>query len=374
VNAANATNATRNARTQPLRDMRVFNNWNVVAKAWYVAMPSKRLARGAARSMDVCGQWVVLFRGEDGTVRALDGYCPHMGTDLGIGRVMGNEIRCFFHHWRYDGSGRCTHVPCQKEIPARARLQAYAVQEKHGFIWVYPDREAPAPVVEHAELEGMATAWVHGAAYLRTCHHHVTMINGIDPQHLATVHDIDIAMRMDLREDRPGLLDITLTGELPAKRLVDRAARRLLGPRYSYRMRYDNASVGCLTMLKGVSWLGRGRPLPELYMLFAYRPMSHGKTLVQPIFVTRKRPGFTGWLVSRALMALTRRAFAALQGEDGLVYENMRFHPHALLAMDEPVARFVAHVNRLEPSVWSSPAAGPLCPVDLADAQVGAED
>ncbi|HYR33652.1 MAG TPA: aromatic ring-hydroxylating dioxygenase subunit alpha [Burkholderiales bacterium] len=347
---------TKNPRTQPFPTMPVFNNWDVVAKAWYVALPSRELRRGAVRSMDLCGQWVVLYRGDDRRVRALDGYCAHMGTDLGIGSVVGNDIRCFFHHWRYDGEGRCTHIPCQAEIPSGAKLQAYCVEEKYGFIWVYPDRSAPSGVVEHSELAGEEVVWMHGAPYERRCHHHVTMINGIDPQHLRTVHGIDIAMEMDLHEsEAQGLLDITLTGELPAARAVERAARWLLGPRYSYRMRYANASIGCLTMLKGVSWFGSGRPLPELYMIFAYRPLARGRTLVQPIYLARRGAGIKGWLAARFLMWLTKRAMLALQGEDGLVYENMRFQPGALLPMDAPVVRFISHVNRLEASKWSAP-------------------
>jgi len=62
-----------------------------------------------------------------------------------------------------------------------------------------------------------------------------------------------------------------------------------------------------------------------------------------------------GWLAARFLMWLTKRAMLALQGEDGLVYENMRFQPGALLPMDAPVVRFISHVNRLEASKWSAP-------------------
>lgn len=344
----------KNAGTQPFKTMPVFNNWDVVAKAWYIAIPSGQLRLGKARSMDLCGQWVVLFRGMDGRVRALDGFCPHMGTDLGIGRVVGNEIRCFFHHWHFDGKGQCTHVPCQPEVPFGARLQSYAVEEKYGFIWVYPDRLAPASVVVHSELEEEDLVWVHGRPYERSSHHHVTMINGIDPQHLRTVHGIEISMEMDLREnEHEGLLDITLTGELPASRSVERLARWLLGARYSYKMRYASASIGCLTILKGVSWFGSGRSLPELYMIFAYRPLAPGRTLVQPIYLARRRPGVFGWLTSLLLIWLTQRALIALRGEDGMVYENMRFQPGALIPIDAPVAKFIAHVNRLEISMWS---------------------
>lgn len=83
--------------------MKIFNNWDVVAKGWYIACPSRDLLRCQAKSLDICGQKIVVFRGQDGTVRALDAYCPHLGTDLGIGRVDGNLIRCFFHHWAFDG-------------------------------------------------------------------------------------------------------------------------------------------------------------------------------------------------------------------------------------------------------------------------------
>lgn len=358
-----------NARTQPFKAMPVFNNWDVVAKAWYVALPSAALPRGTARSLLLCGQKVVLFRGEDGRVRCLDGFCPHMGTDLGIGTVVGDTLRCFFHHWRWDGDGRCAGIPAleargtpgPEHHPPGARLEAWATEEKYGFVWVWPDRVAPYPVVDHSELAGEDLVVEHGEPYTRACHHHVTMINGIDPQHLRTVHGIDIDMDMQVAEDRPGLLDITLTGELPRARPAERAVRALLGPTYSYKMRYAEGSIGCLTILRGVSWFGGGTPLPELYMIFAYRPEGPGRTLVQPIYLARRRPGWVGALTARFLMFLTRRAFFALQGEDGKVYENMRFQPGALLPVDAPVARFVGWVNRLEPSRWSrAPAPEPV--------------
>jgi hypothetical protein len=89
-------------------------------------------------------------------------------------------------------------------------------------------------------------------------------------------------------------------------------------------------------------------------MIFAYRPLARGRTLVQPIYLARRRAGVKGWLVERFLMWLTRRMMLALQGEDGKVYENMRFATEALLPIDAPVAKFIAHVNRLEPSPWSA--------------------
>ncbi|MEM1240864.1 MAG: Rieske 2Fe-2S domain-containing protein, partial [Cyanobacteria bacterium P01_H01_bin.26] len=63
----------------------IFNNWDIVAKGWYLAATSKEIPIETVKSFDICGQRIALFRGSDGQVRALDAHCPHMGTDLGIG-------------------------------------------------------------------------------------------------------------------------------------------------------------------------------------------------------------------------------------------------------------------------------------------------
>jgi 3-ketosteroid 9alpha-monooxygenase subunit A len=56
-------------------------------------MSSTELKIGAVKSIRLCGQELVLFRGENGKVSALDAYCPHMGTHLGKGKVVGNNVR-----------------------------------------------------------------------------------------------------------------------------------------------------------------------------------------------------------------------------------------------------------------------------------------
>lgn len=343
-----------NQSTQPLAEMPVFNNWGVVAEGWYLALPSRDLPRGAARSLTLCGHHVVLFRGEDGQVRCLDGFCPHMGTDLGIGRVDGDQLRCFFHHWSFDGEGRCRDIPCGSPIPEAARLHSWATDERYGFIWVYPAPEAPARVPAHEELEDDEVVWVHGFPYYRSCHHHVTMINGIDPQHLRTVHGIDIEMELSADEDDDrGLADFTLSGTLPVKTFGQRLATGIVGRTYSYRMRYAHGTLGFLTVMKDTYLFGGDRALPELYMIFAYRPDAFGRTLVQPIYLARRRPGVAGRAVQRALLTAMKLGFYVLRDEDGEIYENMRFRPKALLDIDKPVARFIRWVNRLKPSVWS---------------------
>ena len=76
---------------------------------WFAVGHSDQLARGQARSVHYLGRQMVVWRGEDGGVRAADAYCPHLGANLGRGgKVEGNTIRCPFHGWRFEGeTGRC---------------------------------------------------------------------------------------------------------------------------------------------------------------------------------------------------------------------------------------------------------------------------
>src|SRR3546814_5722862 len=60
------------------------------------------------------------------------------GADLSVGgEVVGNNIRCPFHHWAYGDGGQCRHIPAGDEIPKRATLFHFASAEQFGLIWVF---------------------------------------------------------------------------------------------------------------------------------------------------------------------------------------------------------------------------------------------
>jgi phenylpropionate dioxygenase-like ring-hydroxylating dioxygenase large terminal subunit len=328
--------------------MQIFNNWNVVTKGWYIACPSGELSKGKAKSLELCGQRIVIFRGEDGRVRALDAYCPHLGTDLGLGKVDGNWIRCAFHHWAFDETGRCQNIPCQPEIPAKAKLQAYATEEKYGFIWIYPDAEAPQGVADFDELKGKEIVTRADTVLERNCHHHICMMNGIDVQHLKTIHHLDIRMDLSLhRGESDRQIDFTMRGQFPKTTFRERLGQRFLGSSYEYSMRYADGCIGLLTMMKNV------RLFPPLYMIYAYRPIAPKKTRIQPIYVTEKRKGVIGYLLSHFLLLCTRLAYYMLRDEDGKIYDNIQFNPNVILSIDTPLLQYMSYVNQLEPSQWS---------------------
>lgn len=113
--------------------------------AWYIACRSSDL-RSAPHAVSAAGRHWVLFRDAAGAVHALADRCAHRGAPLSAGRICGGQLRCPYHGWLYDGSGRVTEVPALPagiQPPQTARVPAYPVREQQGYIWVWSDERAP---------------------------------------------------------------------------------------------------------------------------------------------------------------------------------------------------------------------------------------
>jgi cholesterol 7-dehydrogenase len=77
---------------------------------WYSILNGDELKIRQVRFIDYCGREIVVFRGANGRVYALDAYCSHMGANLGLGGSVKNGqcIQCPFHGWIFDGeTGAC---------------------------------------------------------------------------------------------------------------------------------------------------------------------------------------------------------------------------------------------------------------------------
>ena len=348
-------NREQNCGTQPFRSQPVFNNWDVVTEGWYLVCPAAKVPRGQVKGFTLCGQRIAIFRGQDERVRALDAFCPHMGADLANGKVAQNTLQCFFHQWRFDEGGKCVDIPCQSKIPAAAKVQNYAVEEKYGFIWVWPSAHAPRGVPEYPELEGREIWYEAGRPVYHPCHHHVCMINGIDAQHLKTVHNLSIDMELSIDEHADGrIVDYTMRGSWSRTVPRERLLRTLIGANYAYRMRYVDASIGMLTTMLETRLFGRGPALPPLRMIFAFTPLEPGRTRVQPIYLAPKGTGTRQNLAAFWRVQAQKWGFYFLRDEDGAVYDNIRFQTQNLLPMDKAVAKYVSYVNRLPASLWST--------------------
>jgi len=159
---------------------------------WFQVAASHELGPGDLRSLHYFGRDLVLFRDESGAARVFDAYCPHLGAHLGKGGVVvGGRLRCPFHHWEFDGNGRCTKIPYAKRIPPRAELRAWPVEEKVGFIHVWHHKAGDPPsfplpdVPEYGSPEW--TPYFHREFIVNSCNQELAE-NSVDPAHFRFVH------------------------------------------------------------------------------------------------------------------------------------------------------------------------------------------
>ncbi|MGV9797376.1 Rieske 2Fe-2S domain-containing protein [Mycobacterium sp. NPDC003449] len=122
-------------------------------QCWYPVALSEEIPTGRPIGMEFCDDRIVLFRGDDGIVRTAIPYCKHMGSDLSSGAVVGNELRCAFHHWHYGPDGRCSNIPSGDRIPSNANLTMLPTEESRGLVWVFLGTTPLYPVPELVEWD-----------------------------------------------------------------------------------------------------------------------------------------------------------------------------------------------------------------------------
>lgn len=88
------------------------------------------LPTGLGRAFEVGGRPLAVFRGREGDVFAIDGVCPHKGGPLADGMLIGNQIVCPLHAFRFDGSTGA----CDQE--GTCAIGAYPVEVRDGQVFV----------------------------------------------------------------------------------------------------------------------------------------------------------------------------------------------------------------------------------------------
>ena len=94
--------------------------------------------------------YVVVRLRAGGEISAFPARCPHRLVPLTTATVTDGRLQCPAHGWRFDGEGRCVDIPSLGPAgtpPPRADLaMPWAVEERHGWVWLAPDRTAsPSP-------------------------------------------------------------------------------------------------------------------------------------------------------------------------------------------------------------------------------------
>ncbi|MBT7953103.1 MAG: aromatic ring-hydroxylating dioxygenase subunit alpha [Gammaproteobacteria bacterium] len=153
---------------------------------WYPLLSSKKAKPGKAVGVSFAGEPIVIVRTKSGKLFALEDRCAHRQVPLHEGEIEGDEIKCCYHGWKYDCTGKCVSVPYVGKTAAIPRgVRAYPCREDFGFIFVFPGDPEKADSVPFPEVP----AW-HDAKYKTrvlddqvACHYSFLQENLMDMNH-----------------------------------------------------------------------------------------------------------------------------------------------------------------------------------------------
>jgi phenylpropionate dioxygenase-like ring-hydroxylating dioxygenase large terminal subunit len=142
------------------------------------------------KPVKLLGENLVLFRDDNGRHGLIERACPHRGTDLAYGRLEDGGLRCAFHGWLFDVSGRCLETPAEPDgsnLCANIKQKAYPVQERNGILFAYMGPAAPP---EFPHFDCFVAPDTHTFAFkgMIDCNWLQSLEVGIDPAHTSFLH------------------------------------------------------------------------------------------------------------------------------------------------------------------------------------------
>jgi nitrite reductase/ring-hydroxylating ferredoxin subunit len=285
-------------------------------QSWFPLALGSELAPGQVVGRDFLGTRVILYRDATGKAVVQGAFCPHLGADLSVGEVADGQIRCAYHHWRFDCAGRCVDIPAGDKIPPGARIPTYPNAEAWGLIWAF-NGEAPlfpVPGIPGAtERELVCESHFRGT---RASDPWVATSNGIDFQHLRTLHGLGA-----VDPDAVTVGDYHMEYRIEAAEFVQ-----------------DGRITGVNTFSQHLAFGGQ-----DLYMLFSGAPIAHGHTM--GFYVYGVRDTGQGRAGAAAALEGLRGFVQRLIAEDAPVLDTIRFRPRVLVASDRHLARFFKFVR-----------------------------
>jgi phthalate 4,5-dioxygenase len=155
-----------------------------------VALTSELPPGGAPVAVDLLGEELVLFRDQQNRVGLLDRHCAHRGTDLSYGRLEDGGLRCLYHGWLYDVTGKCLEQPAEPKestFKDKVRQTTYPVVEKAGAFFAYLGPGA-APEFPNYDFLTYGEEHVHVHKLFIDCNYLQANEGNYDPAHVGFLH------------------------------------------------------------------------------------------------------------------------------------------------------------------------------------------
>ena len=155
---------------------------------WQPIYHSTDLPAGRAVAIRIMSEDFTLWRGQSGQAHLVDARCPHRGTRLASGWIEGDELRCFYHGWKFASDGHCVEQPAEENaFCAKVSIASYPMREYLGLIFVFLGTGPVPEFQSHPEFENF-DGMVEIDSYSRECNYFQNLENALDMSHVGFVH------------------------------------------------------------------------------------------------------------------------------------------------------------------------------------------
>jgi len=257
------------------------------------------------------GTRVVAYRDQTGKPVVQSAWCPHLGADLSVGQLVEGRLRCPYHHWSFDSAGACANIPTGDKIPSAARIFTYPAQEAWGLVWAFNGERADGDVPGIPDADERTIVFEAHDRGRRPWDTWIAVSNGVDFQHLRTLH---------------GIPAVSLPDQLNVE--ADGIEFQVESPHHLQHGRISGTNVFAQHLRIGGD---------DMFMMFCGAPIAAGSS--------------SGFLVvgvpndsAERLPAVLAMA-ARLTEEDAPVLSTMRFRRGLLTASDRHLATYFRYVD-----------------------------
>ena len=172
---------------------------------WYPVAKSVEVKSISPLGIEVLGEKLVLWRGDNGKVHCIKDQCPHRGAPLSFGRLHEGHISCRYHGIVVSGEGVVVSVPAVQNCAFEGQkiVRAFEVQEIYDAIFIYmPSAEnAKAPRLVFPK-EFLSDSW---SGFLCTAvwktNYRYALDNLADPMHGSYLHAESFTLAYGTKED-----------------------------------------------------------------------------------------------------------------------------------------------------------------------------
>ena len=147
---------------------------------------------GTPLRVTVMGEELVAFRDSEGRIGLVDSRCPHRGAHMYFGRNEECGLRCVYHGWKFDVTGKAVDLP--NVAPGRAlhdtvRIKAYPTREYGDIVWAYMGpATAKLPEVPGLEFGQVPAENRYVMKQLMQCNWAQIMEGDLDTSHFSFLH------------------------------------------------------------------------------------------------------------------------------------------------------------------------------------------